>query len=205
LLKDAEAFFFQGGWRMRDLTVNELTCVSGGWRFDGDEPPEKIIVKGKKIDPDPFGTRPYTGMDWSNVIDTSMQVDEIGAGGGGGDGEENSRSNAEETTEEEGIDVKDGVDISKLSDEMVDTFDEVAAAFREHAPGVTPVITSTYEPVHTRREDSKHYEHNAFDLRTRDLTGDQQSSIVTALQLSFGSDYDVLDKGEHIHIEYDPD
>jgi RHS repeat-associated protein len=49
-----------------------------------------------------------------------------------------------------------------------------------------------------------HYEGNAVDLRTRDLTSPQAEHAVEGLRRNLGDDYDVILEGDHIHVEYDP-
>lgn len=113
--------------------------------------------------------------------------------------------------QEHGLNVKqEGIpaDISGLSPEAIDAFDEVSEAWSRHAPGITPTITSGTEMPdnpEARLEDSKHHTGDAFDLRTRDLTVQQKDIIVEELTVTLGNDYDVVDKSNHIHIEYDPD
>ena len=72
------------------------------------------------------------------------------------------------------------------------------------------VITSVCDGTHM--EGSKHYEGNAFDVRTwvTDTCGVQMSrdtkrDIATFLQNILGMDYDVVAEATHIHVEYDPD
>ena len=47
-----------------------------------------------------------------------------------------------------GIEIKAGVTIGDITDEMVATFDDIARAWETHAPGVTPVITSGTDGQH---------------------------------------------------------
>ncbi len=64
------------------------------------------------------------------------------------------------------------------------------------------VVTFTRNGVH--KKDSLHYVGEAIDLRTRDLTAKQRAVATAALQLLLGDDYDVIDEGDHIHVEYQP-
>ena len=107
-----------------------------------------------------------------------------------------------------GIDVKEGqyrADIEGITQHMVNTFEHIARAFQNHAPGVTPTITSGTEEAPGRLEDSLHYSGNAIDIRDSDLSQEQQNAIISELRGTLGPDYDFEDKSNHIHIEYDPD
>lgn len=64
------------------------------------------------------------------------------------------------------------------------------------------VVTYTRNGVH--KKDSLHYVGDAIDLRTRDLTAKQRATATAALQLLLGDDFDVIDEGDHIHVEYQP-
>lgn len=44
---------------------------------------------------------------------------------------------------------------------------------------------------------------NAIDLRTRDLSKEQREQLAQRLKDALGNNYDVIDEGDHIHIEYD--
>jgi len=72
------------------------------------------------------------------------------------------------------------------------------------------VITSVCDGTHM--EGSKHYEGNAFDVRTwvTDTCGVQigmatKMAMAKYLQGILGMDYDVIAENTHIHVEYDPD
>jgi len=93
--------------------------------------------------------------------------------------------------------LKLGVDISRLKSPIrkrlnliqklveIQTFTEV-------------VITSTYEGTHSPR--SLHYADLAIDIRKPGTVNE----LVATLKSRLGSDYDVVDEHDHIHIEYDP-
>jgi len=68
--------------------------------------------------------------------------------------------------------------------------------------GRDAIITFTTNGVHG--EGSLHGEGNAIDLRTRDMTEEQRNEVTETLRNELGDDYDVIDEGDHIHIEYDP-
>lgn len=65
------------------------------------------------------------------------------------------------------------------------------------------IVTSARDGVH--RDGSHHYTGNAVDLRTRDLVGSVRVALARELARSLGRDFDVVDEGDHIHVEYDPD
>lgn len=62
------------------------------------------------------------------------------------------------------------------------------------------VVTYTTNGAH--KPDSYHYDGDAIDLRTRDLSAEDRRKAVEALRQELGSDYRVIDEGDHIHIEY---
>jgi len=70
--------------------------------------------------------------------------------------------------------------------------------------GIEAVITSGIEGTH--KENSKHYQGEAVDLRSREYTEEQAVYLMTWIKNRFPS-CDVVDEREtasHIHIEYDP-
>jgi len=64
------------------------------------------------------------------------------------------------------------------------------------------IVTYTTNGRHSAN--SLHYSGNAVDLRTRDMTEEQRQQAVEDLRNELGDDYDVVDEGDHIHVEYDP-
>jgi RHS repeat-associated protein len=62
----------------------------------------------------------------------------------------------------------------------------------------------TYTTNGTHNPNSLHYSGEAIDLRTRDLTSQQRQQATDMLKKALDQDYDVLNEGNHIHIEYDP-
>lgn len=78
-------------------------------------------------------------------------------------------------------------------------------SYREDPDGMT--LTSTYEGypgdgVHGKN--SLHYKGLAIDIRTKDVALSRIAGFITALKARLGADYDVVNEGDHIHIEYDP-
>ena len=76
-------------------------------------------------------------------------------------------------------------------------------------PNIDPVITSLRDSVHSER--SKHYggpvgdiQVRACDIRTRNLGAAEKRVAITQLKKYLGTAYDIIDEGNHIHVEYDP-
>ncbi|PHQ68463.1 MAG: hypothetical protein COB92_00595 [Robiginitomaculum sp.] len=169
-----------------------------------DEPPiDEVVVTATRSDP--WVTTVYS-------INTTPEINlglfdgmftQFGDGGGGGViNEDTSESTPKKLADENDIDIKEGADISDLTDDMTDTFDDISEAWADEAPGVTPVITSGGDGTHSTN--SLHYDGNAVDLRTNNLTQAQTTTVASALSTSLGSDYDVVVESDHIHVEYDP-
>ncbi|HQK28460.1 MAG TPA: hypothetical protein PLC85_11090 [Smithellaceae bacterium] len=72
----------------------------------------------------------------------------------------------------------------------------------QEVAGKEIVITSLIDGVHSKN--SRHYSGNAFDMRVWIYTDSQRSQITKRLKSELGRDFDVIDEGDHIHIEYDP-
>ena len=51
---------------------------------------------------------------------------------------------------------------------------------------------------------SLHYRGLAFDVRTRDWSRQDTDIFKQELTRHLGTAYDVVDEGDHIHVEYDP-
>jgi len=62
-----------------------------------------------------------------------------------------------------------------------------------------PVVTSTFESNHS--PGSLHYCNAAFDLR---LPAGRVDIITDRLKKALSPDFDVVQHGDHLHIEYDP-
>ena len=71
--------------------------------------------------------------------------------------------------------------------------------------GVEFVITSGVEGRH--KSGSKHYDGLAIDMRSREFNGGSMGAecavFCEELRRDLGLDYDVVQEGNHIHIEYD--
>lgn len=68
--------------------------------------------------------------------------------------------------------------------------------------GKEVVITSGVDGTHSLR--SKHYVGRALDFRTRHLSDSERVIVLDVMRQELGADYDCLDEGDHLHIEYDP-
>ena len=68
--------------------------------------------------------------------------------------------------------------------------------------GYDCVVTSLCDGSHSRN--SKHYEGNGLDLRTRHVAEADKHPIRDKLANKLGKKYDVILEGNHIHVEFDP-
>jgi len=105
--------------------------------------------------------------------------------------------------------VKSSANIDNLSPQIVDTLDDVVAAWAANG-GPTPVITSGNDGRHSNG--SLHFSNQAIDLRTNNISDSLSAIIAADLQARVGDDYDVIFErfpsnpaNDHIHVEYDPD
>lgn len=80
---------------------------------------------------------------------------------------------------------------------------QIADDVSQQLTGLEMVVTSCIDGAHMSK--SLHYQGKAFDMRTRIYTKGQVEAIVDELFVRLGDDYDVIDEGDHIHIEHDPD
>lgn len=62
------------------------------------------------------------------------------------------------------------------------------------------VITSFTEGKHSAR--SLHYTGEAADLRRRNIP--DVPAFIKAVKERLGPDYDLIDEGDHLHLEHDP-
>lgn len=95
---------------------------------------------------------------------------------------------------------KTNVDLSKLKKVITSKFEIITVVCKLYnGKNYVPMITSTYDGIHMKG--SKHYTHEAIDLRKWDMT--RPIATTKALKHVLGKDYDVILKETHIHIEYD--
>lgn len=79
----------------------------------------------------------------------------------------------------------------------------IAAAIANvaEALGLTLYITSGTDGKH--RVGSKHYSHEALDLRRSNIPSKLLDTVLVQLRGRLGGDYDVILEDDHIHIEWD--
>jgi len=93
--------------------------------------------------------------------------------------------------------IKAGVDISRLRPEIRKKLSAIEQIILSR-DNEEMVITSTYEGDHGAG--SLHYGNLAVDIRQRKA----MSYALKDIKAWLGKDYDVVEKKDHIHIEYDP-
>ena len=91
--------------------------------------------------------------------------------------------------------IKAGVDISRLERPVRRALNVIEAAYPDF------VITSTYEGDHS--PSSLHYANLAIDIRTKTFRGEEITAGVLKDILG-DRNFDVIEEGTHIHIEWDP-
>lgn len=93
-----------------------------------------------------------------------------------------------------------------LSPNMSGAEDTVDRVYNDTTGNDATVTYSTngVHGVNAAGNSSFHYEGDAVDLRTRGLNAAERGEIVARLQDALGPNYQVVDEGNHIHIEYDP-
>ena len=64
------------------------------------------------------------------------------------------------------------------------------------------IVTGALDGKHCAN--SYHYKLAALDLRNRHIPVDERPGICEEMQTQLGKDYQVIDEGDHFHIEYDP-
>ncbi len=70
--------------------------------------------------------------------------------------------------------------------------------------GGTGESTITFSTNGSHSPNSLHYSGNAIDLRVWGLTPEQVQNWTDLLQNELGNNYDVINEGDHVHCEYDP-
>jgi len=93
--------------------------------------------------------------------------------------------------------IKPGVDISRLTRPTRRALGPCDAFY--FTRDFELVITSTYEGTHS--PGSLHYANQAFDTR---LPDPYPADFIPKLADRLGPNFDVVEEGNHIHIEYDP-
>lgn len=93
--------------------------------------------------------------------------------------------------------LKAGVDISRLHREIRRSLNRVNEIYYDL--GEELVITSTYGGDHS--PSSLHYCHDAYDCRFPKVN---PGLVMDKIRARIGRKYDVVNEGDHIHVEYDP-
>ena len=70
--------------------------------------------------------------------------------------------------------------------------------------GFSVTVTSGEEPNASHLAESLHYSGLAEDYRTRDVSPSKLADMVAYVRRRLGSDYDVVQESDHLHIEFDP-
>lgn len=97
--------------------------------------------------------------------------------------------------------VKEGVNSEALSAPVAWALGVAERIFGMFGGEVT--VTSANDGKHM--DGSKHYSGNAADLRTRDLKPGVAAQIALLLSRTLSAfGFDVVNEGDHIHLEYDP-
>jgi hypothetical protein len=94
------------------------------------------------------------------------------------------------------LQLKEGVQLTatKAINEILYAAQIVYARF-----GVFCTVTSGSDGQHDPH--SKHYTHNALDLRIRDIKANDLDPVVKGLQELLGKDFFVLLESDHIHVQ----
>lgn len=93
--------------------------------------------------------------------------------------------------------LKAGVYLDRLNRQPRKSLNKVVAIHGNY--GYDLIITSTYEGTHS--PGSFHYANNAYDISN---PPDNKDEILRKIKMSLGKHFDIIDEGNHIHIEYDP-
>jgi hypothetical protein len=102
------------------------------------------------------------------------------------------------------IRIKDGVDLAGLAPEMVVALIVADQVYEQHNSTWDVTITSARDSRHSAG--SKHYVGMALDLRTSaaGISASTAAAIAREMKEALGSQFDVIDEGDHIHVELDP-
>jgi hypothetical protein len=98
------------------------------------------------------------------------------------------------------VSLKDGVQLGHLQPQLVLAARVVEAILGTYA--IELVITSVSDGRH--KEGSLHYKGRAFDFRTRGIPAPRRKDVFTKMAEALGAEFDVLDEGDHGHVEWDP-
>ena len=94
---------------------------------------------------------------------------------------------------------KEGVSLVGMQFEAIAGIDGCLQVF--HDFGFKMTLTSCKDGTHS--DYSHHYKGLAWDIRTWDIE-DRIDVFCTAIKNYIGVNYQVINEGDHIHVEYDP-
>ncbi len=95
--------------------------------------------------------------------------------------------------------LKKGVDIFGIHPELIFGMVVVDQVFQNL--GEKAVFTSVCDGQHSNK--SLHYKGLAFDVRTRNISKEDQTDIVDVLRYRLPDDWDIVLETSHLHVEYD--
>lgn len=95
----------------------------------------------------------------------------------------------------------DGKPVTQQPTEELRFFMQLADLLSKKATGKEIVVTSILDGKHMTG--SLHYRGKAFDIRTSIYTKAETARLITALR-QFDDTLDIVDEGDHVHIEIDP-
>ena len=98
------------------------------------------------------------------------------------------------------IHFKNGVDFQAMHRRIWDAV-SVAAFLYQSYGALSLWVTSGREGEHM--VGSLHHDGKAVDIRAWNLPKSKRTDAFNALKAYLGTEYDVIDEGKHIHIEYD--
>lgn len=98
--------------------------------------------------------------------------------------------------------IKNGVEVEVKPSIQIMAAWTIADEESKRITGKPITITSILDGKH--RDGSKHYDGQAFDIRTFIYTVTELNELMAALKEALGPDFDVVLENDHIHIEYDP-
>ena len=174
---------------MREMTLEEMAMVTGG-AYQTIE--TAVVTAPKKDPPGPLMEQPKgpSAQDIANIVQEGVAKISVD----------------DEITVTAPVKIKNGVDISNLSNEIFVGILWAQDIFAKYH--IELVVTSANDGKHMLG--SKHFTNNAFDLRANNMTDEQEKKIAAELQEKLGSDYYVgaeffaNGSNDHIHVEYDP-
>ncbi|AYQ58123.1 hypothetical protein [Microviridae sp.] len=96
--------------------------------------------------------------------------------------------------------IKESVKIEGISAELVLIIGICEKIYHKINPKYEITITSVTDGKHSRN--SLHYVGKALDIRTYDMNKDEKNMFITEVKTVLYNWVDIIDEGDHIHIEY---